>query len=358
MLHNSTLFSHSGPRKHCETFDCYCSPWLLPPMHLLHGRIIIILMHLVASVAAVLGNALISLAIFMNHHLRTCTHYFILSLSITDAIVGMIGQPLFVYVVWMRGKVPCALLFTQYWFGSVACGASALLLCVVSIERYLSICRPFQHVRIFTSNRTTGLIVNAWCLSIVLTSSAFSNVNRLVYNVILLGSFLVVLLVIVPCYTAIYLTAAKQIRQVEGGISREESRERRKQRRSSFTIMYVVIGFLFCWVTYFICSFLWSFNIIKNNSNDVLVTAYYFGLTLGFCNSSMNPFLYTFNSRDLKNGIRIVLDRLHITWLFRICCHINRVRNSNELYTDSAAVVSVAKTNVLKMEHRASTFER
>ena len=358
MLHNSTLFSHGGLRKHCETFDCHCSPWLLPPMELLHGRVLIILMQLIASVTAVLGNSLIALAICMDHHLRTYTHYFILSLSITDAIVGMIGQPFFVYVVWMRGKVPCALLFTQYWFGSVACGASALLLCVVSIERYLLICRPFQHLKIFTSSRTAGLIANAWCASIVLTSSAFSNMNRLVYNAILLGSFFIVLLVIVPCYTAIYLTAAKQIRQVEGGISREECRQRRKQRRSSFTIMYVVIGFLFCWVTYFICSFLWSFDITKNNANDVLVTAYYFGLTLGYCNSSVNPFLYTFNSRDLKNGIRIVLDRLHITRLFAICCQINRVRNSNDLYTDSAAAVSTAKTNILRMEQRTSTFER
>ena len=314
-------------------FIKHCRPQLYPSPYEVYGIKVVLAMHVLASVTATLGNALVGSVIIGNHRLRSPTNYFILSLSITDGIVGAIGQPMFVYLFWrmnMNKPSSCVYVKIQYFFGSVSCGASGLLLCLVSIERWLSICKPFFHNRYISEKRVVSMIINAWVTSTIITSISFSQISKLAYASILLASFFAVLLIIIPCYVLIYRTATRQLRQIRTELSKFSDEHKLKQRKSAATILYVVIGFLCCWGPYFITNFIWSLNEKENDRKPRLLTTYYYALTLGYLNSCINPFLYTFNNKELKNGILKLLAKIFGRRCIQECYPATRIESFSD----------------------------
>ncbi|GBL90222.1 putative G-protein coupled receptor No9 [Araneus ventricosus] len=129
--------------------------------------IIIILGFINAIVIA--GNLLVVLAVFASAKLRTVTNFLIVSLAISDLLVGLAVLPysisLEVLELWIFGELWCQMwLAVDVWL----CTASILNLCAISIDRYLAITRPVHYRTIMSTMKVKLLIAAVWILSFII----------------------------------------------------------------------------------------------------------------------------------------------------------------------------------------------
>ncbi|XP_067014474.2 5-hydroxytryptamine receptor 2C [Anabrus simplex] len=124
-------------------------------------------------IAGGLGNILVCLAVCLDRKLQNVTNYFLLSLAIADLLVSLFVMPL--------GAIPG---FLGYWpFGFVwcnvyvtcdvlACSASIMHMCFISLGRYLGIRNPLKTRHAYSTKRLVGFkIALVWLLAMLVSSS-------------------------------------------------------------------------------------------------------------------------------------------------------------------------------------------
>ncbi|XP_012552773.2 alpha-1D adrenergic receptor [Bombyx mori] len=123
-------------------------------------------------VAGGLGNILVCLAVCLDKRLQNVTNYFLLSLAIADLLVSLFVMPMGAIpgflgywplgVVWCNVYVTCDVL---------ACSASIMHMCFISIGRYLGIRNPLKSRHHSTKRLVVIKIALVWLLSMVVSSS-------------------------------------------------------------------------------------------------------------------------------------------------------------------------------------------
>ncbi|XP_078613762.1 uncharacterized protein LOC144883268 [Branchiostoma floridae x Branchiostoma japonicum] len=100
--------------------------------------------YLIIFFTSVVGNATVGFVILTNGHLRTSTFYHLLSLSVAELLLSVVGIPtnigwLWEASFWPEGKASCVILDAMF---EAANFASVLNVVCVSAEVYVLICRP------------------------------------------------------------------------------------------------------------------------------------------------------------------------------------------------------------------------
>ncbi|CAH3979715.1 unnamed protein product [Pieris brassicae] len=123
-------------------------------------------------VAGGLGNILVCLAVCLDKRLQNVTNYFLLSLAIADLLVSLFVMPMGAIpgflgywplgVVWCNVYVTCDVL---------ACSASIMHMCFISIGRYLGIRNPLKSRHHSTKRVVVIKIALVWLLSMIVSSS-------------------------------------------------------------------------------------------------------------------------------------------------------------------------------------------
>ncbi|KAG8537292.1 hypothetical protein GDO81_024769, partial [Engystomops pustulosus] len=113
-----------------------------------------------------LGNSLLILLIFTQRSLRNTSNYFLVSLFMSDLMVGLVVMPPAMlnelYGKWVLDVEFCSV---WYSFDVMCCSASILNLCVISLDRYLLIISPLKYKLRMTSCRALALILATWTLA-------------------------------------------------------------------------------------------------------------------------------------------------------------------------------------------------
>ncbi|XP_043288565.1 D(2) dopamine receptor isoform X2 [Venturia canescens] len=119
-----------------------------------------------------LGNILVCLAVFLDRRLHNVTNYFLLSLAVADLLVSLFVMPL--------GAIPG---FLGYWpFGMawcnvyvtcdvLACSASIMHMCFISLGRYIGIRNPLRTRHTSTKRMVAFKIAAVWLLAMLVSSS-------------------------------------------------------------------------------------------------------------------------------------------------------------------------------------------
>lgn len=186
------------------------------------------------TIATIVGNSLVLVAVFVNSHLRGTTHYFIANLAAADLLLGTTVLPfsvsLEVFNSWLFGE-----LFCDVWAAMdvLCCTASIMSLCVISIDRYIGVTRPLQHSAILTTRRAALIIVLVWILSIAISvaplfgwkddasddPSVCEVTKQLGYVLFsVAGSFYIPLIIILLVYWRVYREARIQSRFLSTGV--------------------------------------------------------------------------------------------------------------------------------------------
>ncbi|XP_036147762.1 orexin receptor type 2 isoform X2 [Monomorium pharaonis] len=127
---------------------------------------VLIAMHSVVFVVGLIGNALVCMAVYRNHSMRTVTNYFIVNLAVADLLVLLICLPPSVLwdvtETWFLGLKLCkAVPYLQ----TVSVSISVLTLTFISIDRWYAICFPLRFKS--TTARAKTAIIVIWMISLL-----------------------------------------------------------------------------------------------------------------------------------------------------------------------------------------------
>ncbi|XP_078594292.1 muscarinic acetylcholine receptor M2-like [Branchiostoma floridae x Branchiostoma japonicum] len=118
------------------------------------------------SLATVVGNVMVVVALVREKMLRTVYNYFILNLALADLCVGLVVMPLFATYVtlgkWPFGSAMCVL-WVLMDFG--CCQVSIFTLLLIATDRYCSIRWPTTYVARRTAQRTIPAVVLTWVVA-------------------------------------------------------------------------------------------------------------------------------------------------------------------------------------------------
>ncbi|XP_041129127.1 5-hydroxytryptamine receptor 6 isoform X2 [Polyodon spathula] len=112
------------------------------------------------------GNFLLILLIFTQRCLRNTSNYFLVSLFMSDLMVGLVVMPP-AMLNELCGRWVLAGGFCSVWvsFDVMCCSASILNLCVISLDRYLLIISPLKYKLRMRPGRAVMLILATWTLA-------------------------------------------------------------------------------------------------------------------------------------------------------------------------------------------------
>ncbi|XP_038662687.1 leukotriene B4 receptor 1-like [Scyliorhinus canicula] len=263
------------------------------------------------------GNSFVIWVILLRMKQRSLTVVLILNLAVADLVV-LITLPLWIYSIsnsWVFGAASCKILTSLIYcnlYGSV------FFITLMSIDRYLAVIYPFASLQWRRKEYVCKAVVIAWLLAFLFAVPILLVRDVEIFNGILhcsgrqyaskaqqiaclvletLVGFVVPFSVLVICYGCV----AKRVGQMNF----------QKKNRSEMIIASIVIAFVICWLPYHV------FNVVELASvmvepgsdaaetlEDVSVLGSFITGTLAFINSCINPVLYAFAGRNLRDAFR------------------------------------------------------
>ena len=269
-----------------------------------------------SGLAAVTGNV-VTLWLFHKHEsLRTISNRLLASLSMADAFVGLVIDPVWIVIrCWIQPDVYSNffLIFIMLWTHTTA--ATTLNSCCVSIDRFIAIRFPFRYQDILTKRRCYAVIILVWFISLSLPFLIFlkERLEKLeLFVFIAITMCLVPLLVVCFCYILIFKLARKQFRRILLAKNIPDSGENVRFRVMQNFKAIKTVGFVLsaCIITWMPCVVL------------LLVIFYYMEeekccrlrkLTfvvspwveaIAFTSSAINPLIYYFRNSDFRRAFR------------------------------------------------------
>ena len=234
----------------------------------------------------------------------------LLSLAVSDAGVGLLGQPLYIslLVMWLQQSDPGCNTYKGFAIVSWSVGlASFFGVVAVSVDRFLAIHLHLRYQELVTHKRVVAVVISMWVLSVFLSLMTF-------WVSFYIGSGLGILLVGVGffvtavVYIRIYFSVHRHKNQIHGlqvqqAARNDEIANLTSHVKSAFGIFYVFLLFLICYLPH--CIVLVVYQI--NGPNIPLKMVLLFSWTLGHLNSSLNPVIYCWKMAPIRHAVMDIL---------------------------------------------------
>jgi len=298
---------------HTTNQEFYCTTGL----DKLYLKIIISVLNVPLSITAFLGNVLIIGALHKVSSLHPPSKRLFSCLASTDLCVGLIAQPLYVFFVMspehsQRCFYVGILLNT---IGVIFCGVSLLTLTAISVDRLLALLLGLGYRQVVTLKKVWIFIVVSWLFS---TGNAVVSL----YSFLIAARIACILLIFCAatsmfCYTKIYLTLRHHQATVQDHVHQREpngqgvSLNISRYRKTVSNALRVLITLVAC---YFPCGLLVPLFSITGIPKLSLDIAWSISLTLLFLNSTLNPFLYCWKIREMKQAVMDTIRQLRCSW--------------------------------------------
>jgi hypothetical protein len=134
--------------------DDYYSFWVL---------VVVAIFGSVTSVLTVLGNILVMLAFFLDRQIRQPTNYFILSLSVSDFLIGLLSMPLLTIYIYAK-EWPLNAIICDIWLSLdyTVCLTSIYTVLFITIDRFCSVKMPAKYRKWRTCRKINIMIAITW----------------------------------------------------------------------------------------------------------------------------------------------------------------------------------------------------
>lgn len=256
------------------------------------------------------GNFIIVYVIWKSRDLHSPSFFLLGCLAIADFLVGAICQPTLVgsKIAELQGdpSLICPLRMLQSMSAWITGSVSLSLLALVSIDRLLALTLHLRYNSVVTVSRMCFAVLLLWIATATTVSLRFAVTNWLIIPLL---SLLITFLVIAFCTYKIFHLVERHRRQIREqnmamSLGANASNEL-KCRKSAVTVLYVY-GLL---LTFYIPLFatLLADNMI--GSTRSVQIAYAFSTTTVFINSFLNPVVYCWRIREIRQAVVSVLRR-------------------------------------------------
>ena len=263
------------------------------------------------SITASLGNILILIALRKVISIHPPTKLLFQCLAITDLGVGLISQPLMATLFLLTDNIDieiwkiCSQLHSS--LSITLCGVSVFASTALSVDRLLALFLGYRHV--VTLKRIRAVLASG-CLALLLTVLVW-NFRTKPAGIIITIFLTLCLIISLFSYTKIVL----RLRQHQSSV-RDNAQEGRantlgsplnleRYKRTVVSVALVQLALVICYLPFNIFNTLIHLKGIHPN----IYFLYHFTTTLLFLNSSLNPFLYCWRIKEIRQAVKATTRR-------------------------------------------------
>ncbi|XP_061782296.1 trace amine-associated receptor 13c-like isoform X1 [Nerophis lumbriciformis] len=288
------------------------------------GVLLSVLLAIICIVTVVL-NLLVIISISHFRQLHTPTNFLLLSLAVSDFLVGFLvmpGEILRQTSCWTLGDVLCLLYnYLSYFMTS----ASVVNMVLISVDRYVAICDPLHYNTKVTVKRVQICVCLSWVFVLLYCSIIFRDqmahpgkyqscngecaavidYNAGIIDVVV--NFILPLSIIVTLYMRVFVVALSQARAMRSHVTSVKPqhavavRAKKSELKAARTLGVLVLVFLMCFCPFYIVT------LAGVSSASYLV----FVINVFYFNSFLNPLIYALFYSWFRRAIRHIIT-LHI----------------------------------------------
>ena len=265
------------------------------------------------SVTALLGNTLILVALHKETSLHPPSKLLYRNLAITDLCVGIIVEPLFVTywtsVVKERWDICYYAIRAASFPSFIFCLVSLLTVTASSVDRLLALMLGLRYRQVVTFRRTCITVTGFWILSIVGASGLFLNRRITLWCLHIVSALCLVTTIF--AYAKLFVTLRHnqihvQNHAAQGQPSQAIPLNIARYRKAVYSALWVQGTLVICYLPYGTVVALIS----DRGMPSSLYHAWQFTATLVCLNSSLNPLLYCWRIREVRQAVKVTLKQI------------------------------------------------
>ena len=289
------------------TIDSEVAKYLLNPYWFVPVNVLL-------SLAALSGNILILIGLHKVSSLHPPSKLLFYCLSSTDLCVGLISQPIYItYLTTIANRNWDICVITEglaHAVNAVLCGESISTLTAISVDRLLALLLRLRYKQIFTLTRVRIFAACSW-----ITLFCFALTYIWNKRFFFLGGclwILVCLVISTCCYTKIYLTLSHQQAEIQdqahGQIPGSSGFNIARYKKTVSNALWIHVVLIVCYLPYAVGT---AVGTLGDMSLSIAVAWNATGL-LVFFNSSLNPFLYYWKIRGVRQAVKATIRKINI----------------------------------------------
>ena len=299
------ITNYTGDGKQKPLAHLFCLAELTGGIH--STLMFLLVLNMFLSIASFLGNTLILVALSKESSLHPPSKLLLRSLAATDLCVGIINQPLHVThwfsVVYQWWDICGSTIATLIITSRMLCMVSLLTLAAISVDRLLALLLGLRYRQVVTLRRTYVTVIAFW-------------VSCFVGSIIFLWNELLSLryshTVIVLCfvasiysYTRIFLRLRHhqtQVQDVTGQPNQAILLNIARYRKTVSSALWLQLTLVVCYLPFIVVA-PWAIQEIRRRlPSSALYLALQFTRTLIYLNSSLNPVLYCWKIKEVRQA--------------------------------------------------------
>ncbi|KAF3696459.1 Trace amine-associated receptor 4 [Channa argus] len=255
----------------------------------------------------------------MHRQLHSPTNLLLLSLAVSDFLVGLLVMPFQILVMqpcWLLGDLVCAV---YYFFAFVTIGASIVNMVLISVDRYVAICDPLHYSTRITQKRVQICVLLCWNYCVFYSfmilydklkepGSYNSCYGQCVINIIgavdIVLGFILPISTIIILYVRVFVVAVSQARAMRSHITAVKLQRsvtvtvKKSELKAARTLGVVVAVFLTCYS---------PFYCVSGSDLMISLSANTFMNFLLLMNSCLNPVIYAFFYPWFRKSVKIII---------------------------------------------------
>ena len=255
------------------------------------------------SITGSLGNVFVCATIIKNPNLHIGTNYLVLNLSLGDLLVCLLVQPTYIFSLNKYNIDEAYFQCTYRIMAEISIYTSFHTLFSIAATRLKSLSRPFQSPPLLTKKRVCHIIIFIWATSTLM--GTLSQLFGLAREILRYYKY-VFNLVFIVIYARIFIIANhhfKRLSKLRKSVMFNHTVAKLKRENVTIRTTALIVGT-------FVVSFL-PFTILKlagiRSSTSEKRAAYKWAVTLIYCSSSYNPFIYFIRSEGFRKGLKRTL---------------------------------------------------
>ncbi|XP_061580363.1 trace amine-associated receptor 13c-like [Cololabis saira] len=273
------------------------------------------------SLLIVALNLLVIISVFHFRQLHTPTNILLLSLAVTDLLVGLLLMPFEILRLtscWFLGDLMCILLDCMAYFIT---SASVGIMVLISVERYIAICDPLHYPTRVTVRTVKLCVCLCWVCSVCFNSlfvkddlinpgkhsscygECVLDVDYTLGTVDLVITFIIPVTVIVVLYMGVFVVALSHARAMRSHITSVTfqlsvtAAPKKSELKAARNLGVLIVVFLTCFCPYYCAYFAGPFD----------QTSGYFAGYLFCFNSCINPVIYAMLYPWFRKAVKLIV---------------------------------------------------
>ncbi|KAF3688184.1 Trace amine-associated receptor 1 [Channa argus] len=273
------------------------------------------------SLFTVVLNLLVIISISHFRQLHTTTNLLLLSLAVSDFLVGLLVMPCQILLTepcWMLGDLVCVL---YYFLTFIIFCTSVVNMVLISADRYVAICDPLHYSSKVTVRRVQVSVLLCWvyCVlnSFVLLCDNLKQPGRYnscygecVVNIVgpvdLVINFIIPISAIIILYVRVFVVAVSQARAMRSHITAVTLQSsvtvtvKKSELKAARTLGVVVAVFLMCYCPFY-CVSLAGYDLVIGSLSNIFI------VFLILFNSCLNPLIYAFFYPWFRKSVKFIV---------------------------------------------------